>query len=109
MSQENLAHFSRGRLAVFERKRGRHRSANPKVAFLQVRKKLAAQPRRYQEEGSKRKGKFESYHENAVTQGKTQRGIIGSVQKAHDQRFSFLYALRKQDGSEHGRDRERCN
>ena len=109
VSQENLAHFSRGRLAVFERERGRHGSANPKIAFFQVRKKLAAQSRRYQQEGSNRKGELDSHHESAVSQRKTQRRIVKTVQQADDDRFGFLQVLREQHGSEHGRDGERCN
>ena len=68
MSQENLAHFCRGRLAVLERERGRHGSTNPKIAFFQMRKEFAAEPRRDEQQGSERKSKFESYHEKAMIQ-----------------------------------------
>ena len=54
VSQKNMAHFSGGRFAVLERERDGHGSPDPKVAFFQVRKKLAAEPRCDQEEGSQR-------------------------------------------------------
>src|ERR1035438_10826263 len=88
VSQENLAHFSRGRLTVFERERGRHGSTNPKVSFFQVRKKLAAQSRRYQQEGTNRKGELNSHYESAVGQRKTQRRIVDTVQEADNDRRS---------------------
>ena len=108
VSQENLAHFSRGRLAVFERERDGHGSADPKVAFFQMRKKLAAESRCDQEECSQRKGQFNSYHEDAVFQGKTQSRIVDTVQQADDDCFGFLHVLGEQQGSDHGRDGECC-
>ena len=44
VAQQDLAHLARGRLAVFQRKRDRHGSANPEIAFFQVGKELAAEP-----------------------------------------------------------------
>ena len=74
-----------------------------------MRKKLAAQPRCDQEERSKRKGQFDPDYESAVIQGETQSRIVEAVQHADDDRFGFFHALREQERSEHGRDREGCN
>ena len=74
-----------------------------------MRKKLAAESRCDQEECSQRKGQFNSYHEDAVFQGKTQSRIVDTVQQADDERFRFLHVLGEQQGSNHGRDRKRCD
>ena len=105
MPQKNLAHFSGGRLAVLQRERDGHGGANPEIAFLQVRKKFAAQPRRDKEERSKREGQFQSDHQEAVSQRKTQRRIVEAMQHADDDGFRFLHVLGKQDGGQHRRDR----
>src|ERR1700683_1722835 len=52
--QENFPHFSRGRFAVFQRKRGRHGSSNPKITFFQMRKKFTAESWRDEEKCSQR-------------------------------------------------------
>ena len=43
--QENLAHLPGCRLAVLKRERDGHRGANPEIAFFEVGKEFAAQPR----------------------------------------------------------------
>ena len=108
MPQENLPHFSGGRLAVFERERGGHGSANPEIAFFQVRKKLAPEPRCDQEKCSKRESNFDSHYKRAVTQRKVQRRSVKAVQQADDGRFGFLHTLREQHGSEHRSNGEGC-
>src|SRR5580704_15052118 len=106
VSQDNLPHFFGGCFAVFERECCWHGRANPKVAFFQVRKELAAQSRCYQQEGSNRKGELNSYYESAVIQRKTQRRIVDTVQETDDDRFGLFQALREQNGSNYGRDSE---
>ena len=87
MPQKNLAHLSRGRLAILQRKRDRHGSANPEVAFFQVGKKFAAQSRGDQEESSQRERQFDSDHESAVGQRKTQGRIVETVQQCGRRSF----------------------
>ena len=110
MSQENLPHFSRRRFAVFERERGHgHGGANPEVAFFQMRKKLAAQPRTQKKAAKPRNDNADSDDQSAVRQRKTQRRIVEPVQCADDDRFGFFHVLRQQQRSDHRRDGEGGN
>ena len=100
MSQENLAHFSRCHLTILQRERNRHGSTNPKVAFFQMRKKLAAESQS-QKCGHGKKGDADADRERTVIQRESQRGIVKTVQHADDNRFGFLHVLREKYGSEH--------
>src|SRR5579862_2306563 len=96
MPQENLAHLSRGCLAVFKRQRGWHGGTNPEVAFFQMGRKLTAQPRRDQEKRSQRNSQFDSDDESAVSEREAQRGIVEAVQRTDNERFGFLHVLREE-------------
>ncbi len=86
---ENQAHFSGRRFAVLQRKRARHGSANPEVAFLERGQEFTSQLRsekpRYHEEN-----KSDHRHGGAARQGKTQRGMVDAVQAPDDEGFGFL-------------------
>ena len=94
--QKNLAHFSGGRLAVLQRERDRHGSANPEIAFFQMRKEFASQPQA-QKCGHCQKGDADPDCKRTAVERKAQRGIVDTMQQRG--RLSFRLPSRAQGRS----------
>src|SRR6185312_14380220 len=105
MAQQNFPDLVHDRHARLERQGGRHRGANPQVAFLECRQELAAETR-CEHAAGREESKPDGDRHRPLPQRPAQQRRVDSAQTAHEDRLDLVDVLREQKRSKTWRHRE---
>ena len=98
--------FACRRLAGFQSNGGRHRRANPQIAFLERRQEFAAELRQQRRRRPARKPTRRSDHGFAVIERPMQDRHINPAQRADNDRFRLLDLFGQKERRQHRRNGE---
>ncbi len=103
---DDAAHLVDVVIGLFQRDRGRHRGANPEIAFLQVRQELESEGTRHQDR-DREQHQHAAERQQPIGEREFHDRLVQPPQHAHDNRLGLFEFTRQEERAERRRDRER--